>query len=392
MYFSLAVRIGTEVNARAHSVYGDEKTKKLVQVEQGMLEGVVSVTDTGVKIATFASVPYAKPPIGKLRFKEAEESSSGQSTSSRRRGNMDQQMGFRPPSLMNACGLPQAPELPEKWEDVRPADSTFNMCIQLEGGSEDCLYLNIVTPQGMGDNLSVIFWIHGGAFFMGSASLEFYNLDDFAKQGVVMVSANYRLSALGFLSVNGTDVTPNAGLKDQVAALRWVQRNIASFGGNPNDVTIFGESAGSASVQHLITSPMAKGLFSKAIMMSGSACSSWAFVEPNTQNAFLLGESLGKKTSDPHELVEFLRTVPAQDIIDKVMDQWYAIKDEKHLKSINVQTIKYLPTLEYPVRVGDSFEEVFLPDRPATILEQGNFNKVPQIIGMNSLEAALLTI
>ncbi|XP_063237036.1 esterase E4-like isoform X2 [Bacillus rossius redtenbacheri] len=335
-------------------VYGETDGKKVVQVEQGMLEGLVSVTEKGTRIATFTSIPYAKPPLGPLRFK--------------------------------------APQAPEKWEGVRPADAPFRVCTQMGQGEEDCLLLNVVAPLDKGDKLPVMFWIHGGAFFLGSASLEFYGFESFADRGMVMVSANYRLSALGFLSLEGSDVTPNAGLKDLVAALRWVRSNIAQFGGGPDHVTVFGESAGAASVQYLVVSPMARGLFKGAIMQSGTACANWAFREPSSEDAFRLGESLGKRTSDPQELAEFLRALPASDIVDKVLDDWASRKAEMKLKSINVQTIPFVPTVDYPVGVGDSLEEVFLPDRPDSLLKQGTFNKdLPQIIGMNSLEAAFLT-
>ncbi len=202
----------------------------LVQVKEGALRGSL---DRGIRV--FRGVPFAKPPVGELRF--------------------------------------AAPGKPRGWTGVREA--TRNAAPPIQGGmqgSEDCLYLNIFAPQGSGP-FPVLFWIHGGGNSGGSAG----GLDGrpFAEQGIIVVSAAYRLGALGYLELGpllgeayeGSGVN---GIRDLVRGLEWVRDNIAQFGGDPKRVTIAGQSAGAKNVTALMASPAAKGLFARAIMQSGS--------------------------------------------------------------------------------------------------------------------------
>ncbi len=205
-------------------------------------------------VARFAAIPFAEPPVGDLRF--------------------------RPPVA------------PLPWEGVRDATVFGPICPQnpsmmdlLFGGEsetwdEDCLYLNVWTsdiPDGTtaAELRPVMVWIHGGGFEMGSGSSPLYRGDSFARDGVVYVSINYRLGSLGFLELGGLDPdergSANVGLLDQIAALEWVRDNIAQFGGDPSSVTVFGESAGAMSVSLLLASPLAEGLFQRAITQSGAA-------------------------------------------------------------------------------------------------------------------------
>lgn len=211
----------------------------------GQLEGI---DDDGV--VRFKGIPFAKPPVGELRFR--------------------------------------APQPPEKWDGVRPATRSGTVSMQSpspldamfaqepEPMDEDCLYLNIVTPAVDDARRPVLVWIHGGGFIMGSGSSPMYDGVSFARRGdVVFVSINYRLGELGFLYLGEADeayrTSGNNGILDQVAALEWVRDNIASFGGDPGNVTIFGESAGGMSVGTLLAVPAAKGLFHRAIAQSGAA-------------------------------------------------------------------------------------------------------------------------
>nr|CAD7268122.1 unnamed protein product [Timema shepardi] len=204
-------------------------------------------------------------------------------------------------------------------------------------GPEDCLYLNVWTPElpvdGINPGLPVMVWIHGGAFTIGNGNPRLCSPYFFVDQKVIVVLINYRLGTLGvqpewelircaiyieqivslpvslhtlvsgFLSLNGSDVSPNAGLKDQAAALRWVKQNIAKFGGNPNKVTIFGESAGAASVQYHLLSEMSKVL------------DYWAFAKSPSSASFKLGEHLGLKTSNPQDMADYLRSLPADSVM-----------------------------------------------------------------------------
>lgn len=201
-------------------------------------------------VTRFAGIPFAQPPTGALRF--------------------------RPP-------VPVQP-----WEGVRSAESFGAVSPQnpsvmemLFGGEaeqwdEDCLHLNVWTPQVRTETpLPVMVWIHGGGFEMGSGSSPLYDGTSFARDGVVIVTINYRLGAFGFLELGHLDPalagSGNNGLLDQITALEWVQANIAAFGGDPNNVTVFGESAGAMSISLLLTMPRAKGLFHRAITESGAA-------------------------------------------------------------------------------------------------------------------------
>ena len=213
-----------------------------VEITQGRLEGV---REGGIGI--YRGIPYAAPPIGKRRW--------------------------QPPG--------PAPD----WEGLRDATEFGASCIQpalppqnlyfdrLAKTSEDCLTLNIWAPEEAGD-APVILWIHGGSLRIGGSEVPIYDGSNFARRGVVFVSVNYRLGALGWLahpalsaeSSQGT--SGNYGLLDQMAALRWIETNIAAFGGDPENVTVMGESAGALSASYLLVSPLARGLFDKAIIQS----------------------------------------------------------------------------------------------------------------------------
>jgi para-nitrobenzyl esterase len=262
-----------------------------VETESGPLIGLAfdRHPDGGV----FKGVPFAAPPVGALRWK--------------------------------------APPPVEAWSVERPAQSFAPACMQTRSNvdwyadiaesfgqprdrapeplsvSEDCLYLNIWTPDLQPDaNAPVMVYIHGGSYTGGWSYEPDYHGDAFADQGVVLVSIAYRLGAFGYLAPDTPDSTANAGLLDQIAALEWVQANISAFGGDPDRVTIFGESAGAAAVGALMASPAADGLFHRAISQSGGF--EYAADRPaeTAHTAFdRLAEAL---EGDP-------RNVPAEDIL-----------------------------------------------------------------------------
>lgn len=212
----------------------------LVTVAQGVLLGRVDAR--GVR--SFKGIPYAKPPVGELRWRPPVAASGWK--------------GVRDASRFGA-GCIQPP-----W----PAGSVYND--RIANFSENCLFLNVWAPA-RARKAPVIVWIYGGGYVFGSAQEPFYDGSHFAAHGVVFVSMNYRLGALGWLALpalsaeSAHGVSGNYGLLDTIAALQWVRRNIAAFGGDPGNVTIMGESAGGVSVTYLLASPLARGLFEKAI-------------------------------------------------------------------------------------------------------------------------------
>lgn len=214
-----------------------------IAVDGGMIESVPAGDVTAYK-----GIPFAAPPVGQLRWR--------------------------------------APEPVVPWPGVRRADRFSPICMQKgsypedappEPMSEDCLTLNVWVPAGAAPSakLPVMVWIYGGGLVNGTASTPLYAGDELARRGVIVVTANYRLGALGFLAhpsltrESANKVSGNYGLLDQLAALQWVNRNIAAFGGDPANVTVFGQSSGSISISVLSASPLAKGLFRRAIGQSG---------------------------------------------------------------------------------------------------------------------------
>ena len=220
-----------------------------VKTESGLLSGAPPTAG----VTAYLGIPYAAPPVGELRWKP--------------------------------------PQPPLRWDGIRKADTFGTSCMQNQAGSrlpwteefmtqgpigEDCLFLNVWTaaraPNG---RVPVMFWIYGGGFNEGSSSVAVYDGTELAKKGVIVVSVNYRVGPLGFLThpeltkESEHRSSGNYGLLDQIAALRWVRDNIAAFGGDPNQVTIFGQSAGALSVAALMRSPLARGLFARAIAQSG---------------------------------------------------------------------------------------------------------------------------
>src|SRR5271154_5859485 len=218
----------TEAGHPAAATPSPAPAAPIIKVAQGEVQGVAA---DGV--AVFKGLPFAAPPVGDLRWR--------------------------------------APQLPAKWPGVRQGNAFSSSCAQ----AEDCLYLNVYEPAGAknGAKLPVMVWIHGGAFIFGSGSA--YDGSQFARQGVIVVTVNYRLGRAGWFAhpaltaENPKALLGNYGLMDQIAALQWVRDNIGAFGGDRKNVTIFGESAGAISINYLMLAPEAKGLFSKALSESG---------------------------------------------------------------------------------------------------------------------------
>ncbi|XP_042888719.1 venom carboxylesterase-6-like [Penaeus japonicus] len=292
----LAVSALTEESCSASQVTAEESctaaTMKRVQLQQGVIEGVRSEVGGGKIVYSFKSIPFAQPPVGELRFKDPQPAGAW--------------TGVRNGSLP----LPKCPQF---------GIGMFKGEEAVVEGEEDCLYLSVFTPRPFASDLPVMVWIHGGGFLFGGG--EEYKPFPLLTKDVVVVIIQYRLGTLGFLSTEDSELRGNLGLKDQTVALQWVQDNIRDLGGDPGKVTIFGESAGGASVDFHVLSPMSKGLFTRAIMQSGTALCPWASRRGHRDVATKLVELLNctsvslSPSLDSSALLTCLRGVPFDQLV-----------------------------------------------------------------------------
>lgn len=298
----------------------------------------------------FRNVPYAQPPVGKLRFLKPE--------------SVETWEGIRD---CTSCGKIPMQEL----DSVKAEEPYFpqkSSAGEQSDMGEDCLYLSVYTTTTELSNLPVMVWIYGGSFQDGSARLY----DGSALAGlhdVVVVIPNYRLNAFGFLSFGKGSICPgNAGLWDQNMALQWVQRNIAAFGGDPNNVTIFGESAGGMSVNHQLNSNRSRHLFNRAISHSGQAAVSEFFAADGQTITNMLLEHLGIKERDHKVILEKLQNMPAQLLSDANR----AVVEKTSWRT------RFVPCVD-----GE-----FLIKTPQKYLVDRDFAKIPYMIGCNNSEFA----
>ncbi|XP_046742019.1 venom carboxylesterase-6-like [Diprion similis] len=328
----------------------------LVKIKNGTLVGVLMKTRKGREYAGFRGIPYALPPIGELRF--------------------------------------QPPRPTASWDGVRSAKEDAEICVQRNiyvhqeeiVGNEDCLYLNVYTPKlptsgpGNLDNphpaLPVLVWFHGGGWIAGAGHSEFYNAKFLLDHDVILVTMNFRLGPLGFLSTEDMASPGNYGLKDQNQAMRWIQENIAAFGGDRNRVTIFGESAGGASVNFHMMSPLSKGLFHRGISESGTAICPWVLTRPGLaiRQTRRLGQLMDCDQDDTAKLIECLRTKDAVDITATDRD---------------FQEFGYCPMIPFRPVVEPLHPGAFLIEDPATALKFGRQVDVPWMTGITSHEGSL---
>ena len=306
-----------------------------VKVEQGLVQGIYEN-----ELTVYKGIPFAAPPVGDLRWRAPQQASS--------------------------------------WKGVRQANEYAPAPIQggnpPPGKSEDCLYLNIWSPAKTSDEkLPVLVWIYGGGFSFGSTSEPGYNGEKLAKKGVILVSVAYRVGQLGFLAhpelsaESPHDVSGNYGLLDMIAGLTWIQKNIAAFGGNPNKVTIFGESAGGIAVSMLCASPLAKGLFHGAISQSGGSFGPPRYVTypgenlKTLKNAEAAGE--GYATKSGVRSIADLRKIKA----DSLPSGW---------------------------GIGSAWPIIdgyVIPDDQHKLYEAGKYNDIPVLVGYNSDEGLSFT-
>lgn len=310
----------------------------VISTTGGLVRGVPRTTG-GVE---FLGIPYAEPPVGPLRWR--------------------------------------APVPKNPWTGIREAGAFGNSCSQAllggawnrydaEHGAEDCLYLNVIVPEWpVKKPLPVMFWIHGGANLGGSGSGDLYTAGTLVEHGVLLVTINYRLGILGFFAhpaltrESPHSASGNWGLMDQVLALRWVHDNIARFGGDPGNVTVFGQSAGAMDTGMLMTSPLARGLFQKAIAESGVPL----YPPPTPLDE---AEQAGQQFAASFAIlqgtnpIEFLRQVSAQDLIAKAgISKWGQAP------------------------VGPEIDGYVLPSDPAKVFKAGKEAPIPLLLGTNARE------
>lgn len=322
----------------------------VVQIASGKLRGEATAS-----VVAFKGIPFAQPPLGALRW--------------------------RPP------------QAPHAWSGTRAAVEYGPDCMQVPfpgdaaplgvKPAEDCLYLNVWTPAHFkGQKLPVMVWIYGGGFVNGGSSPPEYDGSAFARDGVVLVSFNYRLGSFGFFAHPALSAEQagaplgNYGYMDQIAALQWVQRNVAAFGGDAHNVTVFGESAGGISVNALLTSPLAKGLFQKAMIESGAG-------RPGLLNARKLR---GDAESAEAKGVGLAHSFGIEGEDASALARLRAIPAEKLLGNLNMATMANNPNY-----VGGPIEDGQLNvGSPTALYAAGKAQAVPVVVGANSMDIGFM--
>ncbi|CAH2048810.1 unnamed protein product, partial [Iphiclides podalirius] len=320
-------------------VFEARGSNPVVRIPHGLLQGTWRISTNGRNYASFQGVPYARPPVGKYRFRE--------------------------------------PQQLKPWLGIWDASKPLSECIQYDPfqqkvtGSENCLYVNVHTPKlNAGALLPVVVFIHGGAFMYGSGSV--YDASHLMDRDMVVVTLNYRLGPLGFLSTGDEVIPGNAGLKDQSFALQWVKHNIMMFGGDPDSITLTGCSAGGASVHYHYLSPMSRDTFHRGIAFSGSAFASWTHSVKPAEKARSLAAIVGCPTTSNKEMADCLKYRPAEVIVNgqAEMFEW-----KVHLFT------PFTPTHESP-----NSKAPFLTQYPYRVAKAGGMQSLPLITSVTSEE------
>jgi len=337
-----------------HSAPKAAPVQDVVASQTGQIQGVPAAG-----LVAFKGIPFAAPPVGDLRW--------------------------RPP------------QPPATWQGIRSAADYSHDCMQLPfpsdaaplgtPPSEDCLYLNVWTPSPRTTKpMPVMVWIYGGGFVNGGSSPAVYDGSTFARDGIVFVSFNYRLGRFGFFAFPAlTKEDPNGlhgnyAYMDQLAALHWVQNNIAAFGGDPKNVTVFGESAGGGSVHMLLTSPLAQGLFARAIIESGGGRKGFGGGTPH------LDQSANGKPSAEQDGVAFARSMGISGDDAAALDKLRALPAEKVVDGLNMAGMAKAaktysgPMIDGKIVTGEN-SDIYLADKQI---------KVPVMVGVNSLEMGFM--
>ncbi|XP_039295607.1 acetylcholinesterase [Nilaparvata lugens] len=332
---------------------GRREAPMVVHTTKGRVRGVTLTASTGKQVDAWLGIPYAQKPIGPLRFRHP-----------------------RPPDrwdhghdshILNTTQLPNScVQIIDTLFGDFPGSTMWNPNTPV---SEDCLYMNVVVPRPRPKQAAVMVWIFGGGFYSGTSTLDVYDHRTLvAEENVILVSMQYRVASLGFLYFDTAEVPGNAGLFDQMMALQWVHDNIAAFGGNPRNVTLFGESAGAVSVSLHLLSPLSRNLFSQAIMQSGSPTAPWAII--SRDESILRGLRLAEAMGCPHnrseiaEATECLRRMNASDLVE---NEW---------GTLGICEFPFVPIVD----------GTFLDDHPHRSLATKNFKKTNILMGSNTEE------
>lgn len=331
-----------------------------VMLDSGPITGVVEEA-AGGEIWTFKGIPYAAPPVGDLRWKPPQP--------------------VEPWTEQRACVEP-GPACPQPGQ----ADAPYLDLLTVGDTAEDCLYLNVWSPAGSSEErLPVMVWIHGGSFETGSGAMAVYDGLGLAAHGVVVVTINYRLGPFGFLAhpalsrESPEGVSGNYGFLDQIAALEWVRDNITGFGGDPGNVTVFGESAGAISILDLLVSPLAEGLFHRAIAQSGILLD-YGFGVSTTGNlaqAEAVGEDFAERLGvdsggEGGDVLARMRAKTADELLAAMAE----VAAESGLLD---QGLNWKP-------VADGY---VLPDYPTRLWAAGQHHDIPLLIGSNADEGTI---
>ena len=323
------------------------KAQNIVSLDTGKIEG-----STAAEVTSFKGIPYAAPPVGDLRW--------------------------------------EPPQPAAHWSGIRKATEYGHDCMQLPfpsdaaplgtTPSEDCMVMNVWVPEHHSGKLPVMVWIYGGGWVNGGSSPAVYDGSQFAKKGIVFVSFNYRLGRFSFfafpeLTKESKDgLLGNYGYMDQIAALKWVQRNAAAFGGDSHNVTVFGESAGGFAVHALMTSPMAAGLFQRAMVESGGG--------RLMMNSTGLREGMNGRPSAEELGIAFARSVGIAGDGPEALKELRALPAEKIVDGLNMATTQAASS----TYAGPMIDGKLIVGQSQTLYQEGKYQHVPFLLGANSMD------
>ena len=353
---ALATLFGALVVGCSNTPRSDENAQQMspqVDVADGTLEGTRKND-----MLVFKGIRYAQPPVGENRWR--------------------------------------APQPLESWQGIKDAKAFGNDCMQKpfpgdaaplgETPAEDCLFLNVWAPDDSNGSTPVMVWIHGGGLVNGGSSPPTYSGHEFAQNGVIFVSFNYRLGRFGFFAhpaLTAADEGPlgNYGLLDQIAALEWIKKNIAAFGGDPQNITLVGESAGGRSVNALMQTPLADGLFQRAVVMSGGGRSLMLARElDKTQNGQPSAEQIG---------VNFASQQGINGSDEQALSELRALSAEEVLDGYNLASM-FSPQTGPPTFSGVIVDGEVVRGQTESTLKAGDFARIPVMVGTTSQDLGMV--